>query len=833
MGGNSAAVHAALRNARTKAASGKLDFEGLDQFIVEPPAASLERMEAIEAVLQDIEKSMMFSRETRGQSGSAVSCAQVKGMIALVEARIRRSTAYRRLAGTFLFFLCFFVVLYLQQHVKQSHEVESSIINMIVEKLPTMGQGGFQNTGPGSVGFLSSSQDFYDWMDKAFISQMFTDPVCGDGVCDSPEEYAGFGRFGCSRDCGPYLQTTTITIELKDVLAMSASELGWDLSSNPVLQSAQKSDFKYNIYSHTMSDFLFEADISNSSVTIEVPDGEFELVLYQTGITASATEISNAQNRFGIVGSTVPVRSALTDFEYGTEREALAQASLFATAIERYCSTTPHGMADAKCSVNTLDSADFGWKMLGAYGFNGKITMKQEGDATGTQLDTLAAVNFCSVVPQRSGGIHSPENKKFAVKSAMDCPENQRRSSHGEITQAVYVVRHINNLNAELPDQPERQPLSAETTVRDRLMMQGSDSAQLLNEMRRRISDLKQVNQDYDVLRGDLDLVLDPRLKADGGLAPRSRRLLATQGPSSSPSPSSGGTKPGANRTSTSSLAATPAPAPPPSVTGTPASGGANSGGSGSPNSSPSPSSGGTNPGANGTSTSSLALTPAPAPSPGVTGTPASGGANSGGSGSPNSSPSPSSGGTQANAGGGAGSSSAPLTPATAIFKQLDLDGSGKVNVEELKAMFGGSSKTVEQMMAPHDLDGNKELDYAEFVRLSSTLPDGGGGSNRLLKSAPTVQQLGEKIDDKGSPKWLILALTFQPPPNYQPSNYAYLLTETQTAGTTGGPPSSAIGGQNPGSVSQPSCTDGPFTNGTLILSQVASYSRHLPTLFV
>ena len=147
--------------------------------------------------------------------------------------------------------------------------------------------------------------------------------------------------------------------------------------------------------------------------------------------------------------------------------------------------------------------------------------------------------------------------------------------------------------------------------------------------------------------------------------------------------------------------------------------------------------------------------------------------------------------------------------------------------------MFGSSSQTIGQLMALHDLDRNKELDYAEFERVSSMVPGGGGGSNQLLKSAPTVQQLGEKIDAKGSPKWLILALTFQPPPNYNPSNYAYLLTETQTTGTTGGPPSSAMGGQNSGSVSQPSCTDGPFTNGTLILSQVASYSRQLPTLFV
>jgi hypothetical protein len=54
-----------------------------------------------------------------------------------------------------------------------------------------------------------------------------------------------------------------------------------------------------------------------------------------------------------------------------------------------------------------------------------------------------------------------------------------------------------------------------------------------------------------------------------------------------------------------------------------------------------------------------------------------------------------------------------PLTPA--IFKQLDVDGSGKVDVEELKAIFGSSSsKEIEQLMARADLDGNKELDYAE-----------------------------------------------------------------------------------------------------------------------
>ena len=58
-------------------------------------------------------------------------------------------------------------------------------------------------------------------MENALIAKIFTDPICGDGVCDSPEEYAGFGRFGCVADCGKYLDTTTITIDLQDILQLT------------------------------------------------------------------------------------------------------------------------------------------------------------------------------------------------------------------------------------------------------------------------------------------------------------------------------------------------------------------------------------------------------------------------------------------------------------------------------------------------------------------------------------------------------------------------------------------------------------------------------------
>ena len=37
------------------------------------------------------------------------------------------------------------------------------------------------------------------------------DPVCGDGVCETPFEYASFGRFGCRADCGELAEVQNLT----------------------------------------------------------------------------------------------------------------------------------------------------------------------------------------------------------------------------------------------------------------------------------------------------------------------------------------------------------------------------------------------------------------------------------------------------------------------------------------------------------------------------------------------------------------------------------------------------------------------------------------------
>ena len=52
--------------------------------------------------------------------------------------------------------------------------------------------------------------------------------------------------------------------------------------------------------------------------------------------------------------------------------------------------------------------------------------MKREGDTTGTLMDTLASVGFCSVVPNATGGISAAQNRQFAVSSATSCPSPRR-----------------------------------------------------------------------------------------------------------------------------------------------------------------------------------------------------------------------------------------------------------------------------------------------------------------------------------------------------------------------------------------------------------------------
>ena len=68
---------------------------------------------------------------------------------------------------------------------------------------------------PGSTQY-GSSDDVLSWLDTT-LSAIWVDPVCGDGVCETPFEYASYGRFGCRADCGKLSEIqnlTTLQIDL-------------------------------------------------------------------------------------------------------------------------------------------------------------------------------------------------------------------------------------------------------------------------------------------------------------------------------------------------------------------------------------------------------------------------------------------------------------------------------------------------------------------------------------------------------------------------------------------------------------------------------------------
>ncbi|KAK3259721.1 hypothetical protein CYMTET_31294 [Cymbomonas tetramitiformis] len=47
----------------------------------------------------------------------------------------------------------------------------------------------------------NSEVEIYGWLDS-LVTHVYTDPVCGNDVCEEPYERKAFGRFGCQTDCG-------------------------------------------------------------------------------------------------------------------------------------------------------------------------------------------------------------------------------------------------------------------------------------------------------------------------------------------------------------------------------------------------------------------------------------------------------------------------------------------------------------------------------------------------------------------------------------------------------------------------------------------------------
>ena len=154
------------------------------------------------------------------------------------------------------------------------------------------------------------------------------------------------------------------------------------------MKAKSQKKYKWNIYSSTLQDFLFASDLDNETVTIDVPDGEYELFLYQTGsscefamlpmcivvcavkyqseeckadsdvdscgngecVAANNVDLASVEAQTQIIASTVPAKKDNdTDFAYGLPKELLTQAFLYTDGEHYKTASTngfsPHGMS--------------------------------------------------------------------------------------------------------------------------------------------------------------------------------------------------------------------------------------------------------------------------------------------------------------------------------------------------------------------------------------------------------------------------------------------------------------------------------------------------------
>jgi hypothetical protein len=351
---------------------------------------------------------------------------QIDGLLLQVQKRMSRSRNYNSLASIVFFASIYLVVVIMQNKDLQAHNaIQSAFQATILAGLLGASNGMGVDVSSGCV---SSADTILDWLQTDFVDRAWDDPICGDGTCEwDGQEYPGFGRFGCIPDCGRYLFTTKITVDLQVLYNASSKAINWNLLK--VDPRGRSPNFKWNIYSDTMGDFLLAEDArpEDGSLVIEVPDGEFELHLYQSTKMSEILDITDITvNRpFGpkIDPATVPERvGGLPDFAYGDKREALAAQTEHLNQLMDYC-------FGGAIDLNTFDwncmspFDEHFMKMFGTYGMNGTIKM---GNGTKDTVN-LVEVPFCEVVSNGRKGMAVNTSLIALTAARTPCPTSRRR----------------------------------------------------------------------------------------------------------------------------------------------------------------------------------------------------------------------------------------------------------------------------------------------------------------------------------------------------------------------------------------------------------------------
>ena len=363
---------------------------------------------------------------------------RIDGMCDLVDKRIDRNSNYTAAFCLIVFFVLTSIVLVQQRDVPQAYLTEGTMLEAMIGDLPVAERGYIKQE-------LTRSDDFYDWFEGQAIDRIFDDPACGNGVCEGPDEYPGFGRFGCIPDCGRYSKTTKITVSLEDFFEYSKSQTGdfhedfakashWDMSQMIDKARDIHPDFRWNIWSDTMGDYIFAetqpATKSGDKVVVDVPDGRNELRFFQYRKVSDEVEVSTIYEQVYMLPSTLPKRTADNDYAYGDKREAIASAAVFMKQMNDYCFGGKFDKTPPKCEE--MPKVDTLFKGLGSYGLKGKITKPNpESTEKIPSPITLATAGFCGLLKNGTQGLKNKFNKLAFQAAGVEC--SNRRFGHDKL----------------------------------------------------------------------------------------------------------------------------------------------------------------------------------------------------------------------------------------------------------------------------------------------------------------------------------------------------------------------------------------------------------------
>eukprot|EP00798_Chlamydomonas_sp_ICE-L_P027240 gene27240-2494_t len=208
-------------------------------------------------------------RLRKGRHEWAYSQTVIRVMYRSLLTKIEGRRHYLKLFVFLLFVGWYLAMLCLQREANVGYQVHSTVASVLIPRDSS----------------TQTREVFWDWLDET-VQSVWKDPICGDGLCKAPWEFASYSSFGCRADCG--------------LMPALMAQARWNLCP-------KKTSYASSCYFNTLGDNTFERPKGSSLTIIEdAPDGEWNLRIVRdgfnkiSGAVRSVRELNNAASYYKI-----------------------------------------------------------------------------------------------------------------------------------------------------------------------------------------------------------------------------------------------------------------------------------------------------------------------------------------------------------------------------------------------------------------------------------------------------------------------------------------------------------------------------------------------------